>query len=282
MHFIVTFASGATEARTTAAAVFPYGERQIVLTEETPFHPCDYQWPDQPADKGAIEAGGAEFPLLDAVVVGISPDGQYYVGSDIPVKKSDPDWTFCVGHVIAGGVAPTQGEAVTLKVDEAYREAISRPHSATHVMSLALNHSFARRWRKEAPYLDALGNPNFDQIAMDTSQIGELKCLDQYRMGKSLRKKGFTSEGLREELKAHEEEINSLIAKWTEQDAPIVIQTDGDELMSRRYWTTVLDGKNVSVPCGGTHAKSLRAIGAIAISLEMPDDETLAIHTSVK
>ena len=280
----VTFPSGSCREKSIVMAVAQHGDDFILMTEATPFHPRDFQWPDQPEDKGCVEnEDGRRYTLSDTVFVGISPEGIFSVGDEIPVKKSSPDWYFCVGHVVRGERPLfSRGAAIVLQVDEERRTALSRAHSATHVMSLALNRTLAPLWRKEAPWIDALGNPNFDQIAMEQSEIGLLSCTDRYRLGKSLRKRGFTTDGLRESLPRCVEEVNAAIAAWLAEGSDIRVRTEGDSLTSYRYWCATVDGIDVEVPCGGTHVRCFREIGTARIDAEMPNDETLVIKTTVR
>ena len=128
-------------------AVFDERERVVIVTDVTPFHPRDYQWADQPADRGVIEVCGTSFPVLDAVVIAVGQGGSYYMDAEIPIKKNDPQWFFCVGHVLPRGASLSEGDEVLLSVDEDYRSALSRAHSAAHIMSLALNMELSALWR---------------------------------------------------------------------------------------------------------------------------------------
>ena len=107
-------------------AVFDERERVVIVTDVTPFHPRDYQWADQPADRGVIEVCGTSFPVLDAVVIAVGQGGSYYMDAEIPIKKNDPQWFFCVGHVLPRGASLSEGDEVLLSVDENYRSALSR------------------------------------------------------------------------------------------------------------------------------------------------------------
>lgn len=278
----ITFQHGSCRESSRVAAVAQRDGDFVVMTESTPFHPRDYQWPDQPEDGGYIQtADGRRYSVADAVFAGVSPDGTFSFDEEIPAKKSDPGWHFCVGHVIRGERPLfAREEEIVLQVDEARRLALSRAHSAAHLMALALDRSFAPLWRKEAR-TDALGSPDFDGLAMDVSAIGLLSCRDRYRIGRSLRKKGFSGDGLRERLKQHEDEINATLSEWLAHDEPIARRAEGECLTSRRYFCTRIEGKPVEMPCGGTHARSLAEIGSAAVKLAMPDEETLIIDTSV-
>jgi alanyl-tRNA synthetase len=280
----VTFPLGSCREQSVVAAVAAHGDDFIVMTETTPFHPRDFMWPDQPEDLGFIEdKDGRRYPLSDTVVAGISPEGAFFFDKEIPVKKSDPDWTFCVGHVISGErPALSKGDAVTLQVDETRRAELSRAHSASHLMSLALNKAFTPLWRKDAPNTDALGNPHFDRIAMEQSELGLLASEDQYRLGKSLRKKGFQTEELRAALPRLVDEINETVAAWLAADSDIQIRTEGDALTSHRYWTASVGGVHAEIPCGGTHVSSFKEIGAFTVAAEMPNDEALIVKITVR
>lgn len=253
----------------------------IALTDVTPFHPRDFVWPDQPADKGTIlTPAGKEHTIADAVIVAVSPDGEYYVEREIPVKKRTPGWNFGVGHVIRGATAPVAGDQVVLAVDECFRREVSRAHSAAHLMALALDRALSQLWRKQ-PGLDALGAPDFDTLAMETSKIGALRCSDTYRLGKTLRKLGFSADALAETLAEKEREVNATLAAWLAESSPITIEADGEELLSRRYFCAVIEGKRVKMPCGGTHVASFAEIGGVRVRFEMPEVATFTVETTV-
>ncbi|MDR1916958.1 MAG: hypothetical protein LBQ58_10340 [Synergistaceae bacterium] len=280
----VTFHEGSCLEKSPIAAIVRSDEGTlVVITYETPFHPRDYQWPDQPEDRGHIEdKGGSAHELSDVVFVGVSPDGNFYVDRSIPVKKNSPEWSYFVGHVIKEEANLSLEEYVTLRVDARYRHEISRAHSASHLMGPALNKALAGLWRKEPGKQDALGTNDFDQLAIESSAITELLCTDTYHIGKSLRKKGFSVEPLYSNLRLYEDKINDTITRWKNAGASVRIRAEGDCLASRRYWCSTLDGKQVEIPCGGTHVRELSEIGEIHAALEMPDSETLIIRTSVR
>ena len=280
----VTFPCGSACERTSVSAITQHGGDYVVIAASTPFHPRDYQWPDQPEDGGYIESSaGRRHGLSDVVCVGVDSEGIYFVDTEIPVKKNAPGWQFVVGHVIRGeNPSLAAGDEILLQVDEARRSQLSRPHSAAHLMSLALDRVLAPLWHKEAPWLDALNNPPFDQLAIERSQIAPLSSVDSYRLGKSLRKKGFSAHGLANELDESIRAVNAQIAEWLQTDAPVSIRTEGNLLTSYRYWSTVLENRTVEIPCGGTAVARLCEIGSVEVTAEMPDEETLIIRTSVR
>ena len=237
-----------------------------VILDVTPCHPVDAGWPDQPADRGMLEwNNGGSAKIIDCVVA--ATDGaRLYIGSDIPVRKGTEGWVFIVAHMVT--VAPPVGIVVTVKVDERYRRSISVGHTACHLASLALNAAVANRWSKEIR-TDALGAPNFDDQANDTSSINEHSSRDTYRLGKSLRKKGFNTEGIVENLDAIEAAVNESLDGWIAQKASVTIVREGDRLTDRRFWVCELEEGTPTIPCGGTHAASLGELKGMRASLSV-------------
>ncbi|MDR1472400.1 MAG: hypothetical protein LBS75_07740 [Synergistaceae bacterium] len=281
----MTFHTGSCEEESVIAATCRReGGALVVIASETPFHPRDYQWPDQPEDLGYAEDGrGRRYEVADAIFVAVSPGGDFHADRDIPVRKNSPGWNYFAGHVIRDEDASlTAGERVLLRADAERRLALSRAHSASHLMGPALNRALSGLWRKDPGRTDALGANDFDQLAIESSSISELLCTDSYHIGKSMRKRGFAAEPLAANLRLYEDGINDLIARWQSEDSAITIRAEGDSLASRRYWRATLGGKEAEMPCGGTHTRSLSEIGQVRVSLEMPDNETLIIRTYVR
>ena len=277
----VTFPAGATSGTSTVQAVRPLPDGIGVIVDTTPFHPLDHSWPDQPGDTGVLVADGVEYAVTDCRTGGVGPDGEFAVGTDIPVRRGDETWQWVVVHVLDGPDAPAQ-TAVELRVDEPRRAALSASHTGCHLMALALNEALADRWRKEAR-TDGLGHPDFDSIAMDTSRIGLDASTDRYRLGKSLRKKGFDPEGLREALPEVTEKINARLAEWLAQDAPVRIDTPGPELTARRQWVCELPERTVAIACGGTHLQRLGELASLTAELTLSEDGTeLVVVTTPK
>ena len=74
-------------------------DRLLVVLDETAVHPVDATWPDQPADHGTLTIGGAELPIVDAIV-GATDGETVFVGADVPAKKGTEGWGFLVVHVL--------------------------------------------------------------------------------------------------------------------------------------------------------------------------------------
>jgi len=169
---------------------------------------------------------------------------------------------------------------VELLVDEHYREALSFGHTACHLASLALNEALAGRWRKPVE-TDGFGRPNFDQLAIDSSRIGPDGAVDCYRLGKSLRKKGFDSANLEDELADVELAANLRLAEWLAVGPRISVETRGPHLADRREWVAAIGQQSVRLPCGGTHPQSLAAVWKITVRLSQDSDTELRMETKL-
>lgn len=125
---------------------------------------------------------------------------------------------------------------------------------------------------------DGLGHPNFDRAALATSRIRPLAAVDTYRIGKSLRKKGFDVVGLDPDQVATR--ANATLARWVAAGVSIVIDTDGPGLTDRRTWVCRLPEGVERIPCGGTHPTSLAGVAAIEVRLALVETE-LIMETNV-
>jgi len=269
----VTFPAGTVHGSSTVLAVLPLPEdRYGVVTESTPFHPLDHTWPDQPADTGSLTVDGVDLPVLDCVTGGVSPQGELSLGPDIPVRRGEEGWAWLVVHVLDAPVAV--GSPVGLQVDADRRAALSAAHTGCHLLALALNEALAPRWRKEPGRADALGHPDFDSLAMDSSRMDTQASTDTYRIGKSLRKKGFTADDLAADLPALTAAVNDQLAAWVAADAPVRIEAPGPELTARRRWACDLPQGPVSIFCGGTHLHHLGELAALTTELRLSKDGT--------
>lgn len=271
----VTYPVGDLTASARVLAVEPAGDgRLAVITDVTSIHPVDAAWPDQPADRGVIRANGTELEVLDAVVA--ATDGTaLHLGEDVPVRKGSEGWAFLVAHLVAPpapGAGLAEGDTVEIEADGALRRALSVGHTACHVASLALNQALRGRWSKPARE-DALGAPDFDGLAIQTSRIEPYGSTDRYRLNKSLRRAGFDANGLADELAAVETSIAATLADWVAAGGDVRIDRDGDGLTDRRRWVCELPAGTASIPCGGTHAGSLGELAAVRVSLTLDDDD---------
>ena len=276
----VTFPSGALTGESPVLAVHPLADgRYAVVTGATPFHPLDHTWPDQPADTGTLTVDGATLPVVDCLTGAVGPDGGApLVGAEIPVRRGDEQWSWLVLHVLADDPGAITGRPAALAVDPARRAALSASHSGCHLLALALNAALAPRWRKEPGRADAFGNPDFDSLAMASSVMDTDASTDTYRLGKSLRKKGFTTEAtetlaaLADALPALTETVNGLLAGWVAADAPVRVEAPGPELTARRRWHCELPEGPATIFCGGTHLHHLGELSALRTELRLSED----------
>lgn len=262
----VTYPAGATASASTVVDVTPLPDGGcVVVVDETAFHPVDTAWPDQPSDRGVLRSGAGEKPIADAVV-GAVHEGELFLGPDVPVRTGTPGWTFVVAHLVAGA-APQVGERVEIVADADYRAALSAGHTACHLASLALDAALADAWTKPVP-TDALGHPAFDSLAIQQSRITPHGSTDVYRIGKSLRKKGFNVSAF-DDPAAVAGRANERLAAWVAAGASIRIEREADALSARRTWVCELAEARVEIPCGGTHLTSLDETASITVALEV-------------
>ncbi|WP_171282126.1 hypothetical protein [Aeromonas sp. 1805] len=243
------------------------GDTSLLVTDLTPFHPQSHLWPDQPGDVGTVHWEGGDAVVGPCCMGVISPDGELFVDQAIPVKRGAEGWRFVVVHPLAGHCALPVGSQVTLRVDAEARRALSLGHSGCHLAALALNRALMPYWRKEVNERDALDQPDFDRLAIQTSQVEPMGSREQYRIGKSLRKKGVNSEALLAELAQIEVQVNRQLADWVASGAEIRRSRAGEAIIDSRYWHCSLEGREVTIPCGGTHVSNLAELGQVQVQL---------------
>ena len=278
---IVSFADGTVRGQGTVQYVRNIAAGVVAVVDVTPFHPVDHTWPDQPGDSGVIRSKDGEVRVSEAVMAAVSDDGIFAVGAEIPVKRGTEGWTWLVAHLLSGDAPDwlSEGESVSLVVDEQRRAGLSRGHTACHLASLALDLALADLWRKD-PGRDALGAPDFEGRANQSSRIREDAAVDEYRLGKSLRRAGFDSETFSATLAQREAAINARLAGWIASGAPSGIRVDGPTIVDRRTWRCELPDGTAEIPCGGTHAASLAEFASISVALDLSDPQLLVMTTT--
>jgi alanyl-tRNA synthetase len=256
--------------------------RTAVLLDRTAFHPVDPVWPDQPADAGELVAGDRTYPVVDAVV-GATDGSVLHVG-DAPVRTGTEGWAFVVCHLVDDATGLAEGTPVAVRVDAARRQALSAGHTACHLASLALNDALSGLWSKEVAE-DGRGNPNFDQLAITSSRILEGGSVDEYRIGKSLRKKGFAAADLAPRLDEVTARASDLLAGWVASGGAVSIVRDASGLGDRRRWRAELPEGPVEILCGGTHLHALDELARVTVRLELEEGDgalTLTMHTAAE
>ncbi|MFM5013605.1 hypothetical protein ACEUB2_13240 [Aeromonas veronii] len=248
------------------------GDTTLLVTDLTPFHPQSHLWPDQPGDVGHARWEGGEAAIGPCRMGAISPDGELFVDTAIPVRRGAEGWRFVVVHPLTGDHALAVGSQVELQVDSAARHALSLGHSGCHLAALALNRALIPYWRKEVSERDALGQPDFDRLAIQSSRVEPCGSREQYRIGKSLRKKGVNSEALLADLALIEEKVNQQLADWIATGSEIRRSRAGEAIIDSRYWHCMLEGQEVTIPCGGTHVASLAELGEVKVKLTLVEE----------
>lgn len=281
----VTFTQSIWQLSSEVTFVSQDQQHTYIVTEKTPFHPVSHIWPDHPADKGTLLVGTEGYAVVDCLVGAICIEqSELFVGQDIPVKRDEPGWVFVVVHCIDSAEnAVKVGDQVNLEVDQEYQQALSRGHSAGHLSYLALNKVLANQyWRKDADRKDPHGNYDFNSYAQVTSFVTEDKCLDTYRLGKTLRKRGLNSADVLKDLSKIEQQVNTQLVEWLGLRSTVSVERQGEHLTDSRYWQCDLQESNMAViPCGGTHVASLQEFNRIQIKLIQLDDEHIEMHTLV-
>ncbi|WP_026313522.1 metal-dependent hydrolase [Actinomadura flavalba] len=274
----VTFPQGDVTAWSRVVETVRVDGGQGVVTAASPFHPLDPSWPDQPGDTGLLQSDGLEMKIVDCVTgAAEASGGPLLIGSDIPARRGDPAWDWVVVHVVERSVPV--GADVRLMVDADRRNALSAGHTGCHLMALALNAALAGRWRKDVP-ADGLGHPDFDRAAVTRSRIVRDGSVDTYRIGKSLRKKGFDADGLAAALPAVAGHMEDRLAAWIATDAPISIAAPDPGLAALRRWRCALPEGTAEIPCGGTHLTHLGDLGTLTVALELSEaGDELVVET---
>ena len=271
---VVDFPAGVVHGTGTVVRRLDLGDRTGIVTDRTPFHPVDPSWPDQPADHGTLDGR----PVVDCLVGAVNRAGAWAVGEDITVRRGDPDHEWVVVHVI-DGTGPAEGAVVDLQVDPTRRAALSRAHTACHVAALALNAELAAAWRKDVP-ADGAGNPDFDRVALTESRMTPDEARDTYRVGKSLRKKGFDPQAL--DAPDLADRVTARVRSWIAADGRVAIEAEGPALTDMRFWCCEVPDGNYRIACGGTHVTALRELGDVDVRYEQPEPGTFVARTTVR
>ena len=268
---VVTFAGGGLREATSVVFTAEVAGEWLVVTDRSPFHPVSLSWPDQPGDRGWLICGANRSRVLDSREGLLNRrTGVLSVGEEArALKRSDPDVTSVVLHVTEA--APTT-KAVTLEVDATFRAALSLQHTGVHLAALALNRVASGFWSKDPQDPDSLGAPNLDKAAVTRSEISEEASTDHYRLGKSLRKKGFDAAVFLTDLPTRATEVNEVLRGFLATPAPVRISPAAGPLADRRLWSTRLNGADVAMPCGGTHLADLVELTEIMVSIAPTED----------
>lgn len=280
---LIGFAGGdvAGNGKVLFAATGADGET-LVICDETPVHPVSFRWPDQPADRGAMIGSDGERRAINDAWTGLvhGETGELVLGEDArALGRTGDEWRSVVVHVINGSL-PKIGETVAIEVDADRRRRLSAAHTAAHLSAFALNRAAKNYWSKDGASLDTLGAPDFDKEAIVSALLSELASVDTYRVGKTLRKKGFELDRFIADLPAVIPDINAILHGWLAAPTAVSLTPAPATLDARRLWQCPLDGKDAQMYCAGTHVADLADLAEITISIE-PIEGGVVMHTSV-
>ncbi|WP_281645165.1 hypothetical protein [Parendozoicomonas sp. Alg238-R29] len=285
MFYQVSFPQRQVQRSTLVSRLEPVGDNTLaVIVEETPFHPLDYAWPDQPADRGNLIFNDQIFPVVDCLTGAINQNSnQLFIDKGIPVRKGEEGWDFVVVHILEKTPetdALQHESTITLSIDEKYQHQLSIGHTACHFSAMALNKILIPLWRKNPGKRDVLNSPDFDQMAIVSSKIQPGGSRDHYRLGKTIRKKGLQSAELMEHIAELLKKAESQANSWLRLEAEIQVRCDGPSLTDRRYWQCNLgEHGDVAIPCGGTHASNMKELGKVSITYEPAGDMEFVMVT---
>jgi alanyl-tRNA synthetase len=277
-ELLITYPAGSTVESSVVTAVTPTGKGLLFAVERTPCHPESPRWPDQPADRCILELieknEETQIPVQCAEGFLLKNRSQLAMWDSEDANGSDTGATPCVVHLAPTEVAIAVGDRVLLRVDERYREAVSYSHSRCHLVSLALNAALAEAWRadKQPPARDSLGNPDFDKLAIVSSKIDEHGSLDVYRIGRHVRKAGFSAQAL-DDAQTLTERIATTAKGWLQSSPNISVRPGECSLQERRTWSCALPQGTASFPCGGTHPSQMRPDQDLSITLSWDPEE---------
>lgn len=291
----ITFPSGAVTGISHILAIKPFIHdlsKCVVITASTPFHPVDYNWPDQPSDRGAIKITGQTIAVENCYMAAFQRETDEFLLDqeikDKKIRRDDLNWLFLVAHLVdmKSHDALSVGQEVELVVDADYRLILSRSHTACHLASLALNQITASFWKKIPDRIDSFGNPNLDGMAVLSSKVTEQGGCDHYRCGSSLKRQGFEVARFLDDatLKMVETQVNQLLRSWCQQNSGlhITMSPNTSFIHERRDWLcTFTDGRIAKIPCGGTHVATILPTETVVIAFERCEAVEFIMHSKI-
>ncbi|KMW72512.1 hypothetical protein TI10_13735 [Photorhabdus luminescens subsp. luminescens] len=265
-----SFMLGTLTLESNIIGVMKYEDGAILITQDSPFYPKNYKWPDQLHDHGIISIDDKELAVTKVYTAGLI-NGHLYIDQEITKQATLPA-KIMPAHYLPDlqGIYERDliGKTVTLSVNDKTRYRVSAAHSMAHFMSLALNKATNHIWSKVYD-TDDLGNYNLDKASIYQSSITELQSVDIYRFGKSIKKKGFDKNILIENLDKINREVNNTLNNWLTQGAEITVEYKSKEISDTRLWKSTIDSTVVTIPCGGTHINNINEVKGVNVEIKI-------------
>lgn len=60
--------------------------------------------------------------------------------------------------------------------------------------------------------------------------------------------------------------------RWLKEGGEIRRSRTGDAIIDSRYWHGMVDGREITIPCGGTHVGNLTELGQVQVTLASSEE----------
>ncbi|MBD3245440.1 MAG: alanine--tRNA ligase [Candidatus Omnitrophica bacterium] len=199
------------------------GEEGLVILPQTPFYP---EGGGQCSDQGRITTGEGEF-LVEAV----------YKAKETIIHK---------GRVVQGTIAPADSQA---RVDPERRAALSRAHTATHILQSVLRKVLGDHVVQQGSYVDA------DRFRFDFTHFAGLSYDQLQRIEAEVNRRILRADPVRKEIMDFSEaKRRGALAFFKEK------YSDSVRMVSVGEFSREL--------CGGTHLDTTAQVGSCALLSE--------------
>ncbi|EMA27350.1 alanyl-tRNA editing protein [Halobiforma nitratireducens] len=209
---------------TTFTATVTEADQDAVFLDGTYFYP---EGGGQPADRGVLEWDGGIADVTD-------------------VRKDHGDVRHAVD--IRDGEPPTEGTTVDARIDGDRRRAVSRMHTAQHVVSRVVLEEYGASTAGNQVYPDR-ARIDFEPASFDADDLEEIERHSNEAIERDL--PVVKENRPRPEVEAEVDEGRALLDMIPDSVDPLrVVEIEGFDMC----------------PCGGTHASSLGELGGITIT----------------
>ena len=213
-----------------SVATLEQGQQGIVVLKETPFYG---ESGGQVGDTGLLTSASARFVVKDTQKQGNS--------------------VLHIGELKSGSIK--KGEKLTAEIDFESRKAISRNHSATHLMHAALQQVLGEHVSQKGSLVDA-EKLRFDFSHFEPVKVEELKRIEQI-VNAQIR---GNSAAQAKEMELEAAKASGAMALFGEKYDDVVRVVSMGDVMAEKSFSTEL--------CGGVHVSRVGDIGFFKIVAE--------------